>query len=177
MRPVPCLAAALVALLSVTGCAPRTTAQTLAARVADAPVTLDSPFSLAPVAAVDTAVVASEVTAALRAQEAAWNEGDLRGFMDVYLRTRAMTFLSGGSVRQGWQDAYYAYVRAYPDRASMGTLTFSDLTVTPLAPTTALAWGRWRLARADDAPGGLFTLVLEKRRGTWRIIHDHTSSE
>lgn len=176
MPSLPRLAAlSLAALLAAA--APGAVAQTPSSRPADAPVTLDSPFSLAPAAAVDTALVTTEVTAALRTQEAAWNAGDLRGFMDVYLRTRAMTFLSGGSVRQGWQDAYYAYVRAYPDRASMGTLTFSDLTVTPLAPTTAIAWGRWRLARADDAPGGLFTLILEKRRGTWRIIHDHTSSE
>lgn len=130
-----------------------------------------------PTASIDSAAVVAGVTAALRAQEASWNEGDLRGFMNVYLRTRQTTFLSGGSVRRGWQDAYYAYRRAYPDEATMGTLAFTELSVTPLGPQTALAWGRWRLTRTDDTPGGLFSLVLQRLNGQWRIVHDHTSSE
>ncbi len=128
-------------------------------------------------AAIDSAVVIAGVTAALRSQEASWNEGDLRAFMNVYLRTRQTTFLSGGSVRRGWQDAYYAYRRAYPDAAAMGSLAFTELSVTPLGPETALAWGRWRLTRAEDTPGGLFSLVLQRLNGEWRIVHDHTSSE
>lgn len=129
-------------------------------------------------APLDTAVVRAEVTSALMAQQARWNAGDLRGFMDVYLRVQETTFLSGGAVQQGWRNAFGAYMRAYPDRASMGTLTYSDLHVRPLSPETALVWGRWRLDRAADTPAGLFTLLMEKRMdGAWRILHDHTSSE
>lgn len=131
-----------------------------------------------PPAAIDTAAVTQAVTAALRAQQDEWNAGDLRGFMDVYLRNQQTTFLSGGSVREGWRAAFSAYQRAYPDRASMGTLAFTDLHVRPLSNETALVWGRWRLTREADAPGGLFTLLMERRMaGDWRIVHDHTSSE
>ena len=63
----------------------------------------------------------------------------------------------------------------------MGQLTFSGLTVHPLSARRALAWGRWRLQRAGDAPGegpgGLFTLLLASTPDGWRIVHDHTSSE
>lgn len=167
MRPfLSLLVASVTAASALVGCAPRIVIEEHVERVVAAPG-----------AAFDSAAVVAEVTATLRAQEAAWNEGNLRGFMDTYLRTREMTFLSGGVVRQGWQDAYYAYVRSYPDAEAMGTLAFTDLMVRPLSPTSALAWGRWRLAQGDATPGGLFTLLLEKRRGTWRILHDHTSSE
>ena len=127
--------------------------------------------------AADSAAVESAVRGVLAAQVEAWNAGNIRGFMDGYWRSLEMRFLSGGSVRMGWQDAYYAYVRAYPDRASMGTLTFSELTVRPLTAGSALAWGRWQLERGDDAPGGLFTLLLENRDGEWLVVHDHTSSD
>jgi|GEM_PF-1187878 len=129
------------------------------------------------VAAVDTAAVTSGITAVLMAQQARWNAGDLRGFMDTYVRTRQTTFLSGGTVTQGWSQMFGVYMRSYPDRASMGTLTFSDLTVRPVTNESAIVWGRWRLDRESDTPQGLFTLLMEVRPGgTWRIVHDHTSS-
>ena len=129
-------------------------------------------------AAVDTAAVGAGVRATLADQVAAWNAGSVRGFMDGYARTDTLTFLSGGTVRRGWEEALYGYVRGYPDRETMGTLAFSDLTVRALAPDRALAWGRWRLDRADGSrPGGLFTLVLAETPDGWRVVHDHTSSE
>ena len=121
--------------------------------------------------------VRAGVLATLDAQVEAWNGGSVRGFMDGYARADTLTFLSGGSVRTGWEETLYGYVRGYPDAAAMGTLAFEDLTVHPLSRDRALAWGRWRLTRADDAPGGLFTLVLAQTPEGWRVVHDHTSSE
>ena len=184
MRPLwSALVVSVATLLPLAGCAPRVVVEErVVERAAPDRVSVGDQVSARGLSAADSAAVLSEVTATLRRQEAAWNEGNLRGFMDVYLRVRATTFLSGGSVRQGWQDAYYAYERAYPDRATMGTLAFSDLSVKPLTRETALAWGRWRLTReatagGDATPGGLFTLLLERRGDDWRIVHDHTSSE
>jgi hypothetical protein len=57
----------------------------------------------------------------------------------------------------------------------MGTLAFSELAVTELASDAAIAFGRWKLTRAQDAPQGLFTLTLKRTPGGWRIIQDHTS--
>jgi ketosteroid isomerase-like protein len=44
-----------------------------------------------------------------------------------------------------------------------------------LAPTVALVVGHWQLKRQNDAPKGVFTLVLRKFPQGWRIINDHTS--
>lgn len=129
----------------------------------------------------DAEAVESGVRSTLDAQVDAWNSGSVRGFMDGYARTDTLTFLSGGTVRAGWEEAFYGYVRGYPDAEAMGRLAFSDLTVHPLSARRALAWGRWRLQRDGDAegagPGGLFTLLLVTTPDGWRVVHDHTSSE
>jgi uncharacterized protein (TIGR02246 family) len=125
---------------------------------------------------------AAEARAAIRAvldaQVAAWNAGDVRGFMAGYAGTDSLMFISNGQRRTGWQDALYAYMRNYPDRASMGTLSFEELDIDVLAQDVALVSGLFRLRRANDEPIGLFTLVFRTdAAGRWRIIHDHTSSD
>lgn len=120
--------------------------------------------------------IADAVRAVLEAQVADWNAGNIRGFMNGYSRTDSLRFISNGNMRTGWQNSLYAYVRNYPDRASMGTLSFEDLHIDVLAPNVAMVIGRYRLVREDDEPLGLFTLVLHEETDGWRIIHDHTSS-
>lgn len=131
---------------------------------------------------VDTAAVRAGVRATLDAQVEAWNRGSVRDFMAGYARTDTLTFLSGGQVRRGWDQALAGYLRGYPDAAAMGTLTFHDLTIHPVTADRALVWGRWRLQRAQDVgpeagPGGLFTLFVARTPDGWRVVHDHTSSE
>ena len=136
--------------------------------------------SSSPVAVDDRAIEAG-VRATLDAQVEAWNAGSVRDFMDGYLRSEDLTFLSGGNVRKGWEEALYGYVRGYPDAAAMGQLTFSDLDIQALAADKALVWGRWRLQRDGDepgaGPGGLFTLLLVGTPDGWRVAHDHTAAE
>jgi ketosteroid isomerase-like protein len=79
-------------------------------------------------------------------------------------------------VIHGWQTVLDRYVKKYPDRAAMGTLTFSDLDIAMLSPDAAVVLGRWRLKRAQDEPNGVFTLIFRKTADGWRIVHDHTSA-
>ena len=59
-------------------------------------------------------------------QIAAWNRGDLVGYMDGYARTPALIFTSGGNVRRGWQEAFDHYAARYArDPAAMGKLVFA----------------------------------------------------
>ncbi len=127
-------------------------------------------------AAVLRAAPADEIAQLLAAQSAAWNRGDIEGFMQGYLQSDELRFASGGNVTYGWRATLERYKKGYPDKAAMGTLAFTELVVTPLAPDAAIAFGRWQLTREKDAPGGLFTLTLRKTAGGWRIIQDHTSS-
>jgi uncharacterized protein (TIGR02246 family) len=117
------------------------------------------------------------VRAVIEAQQAAWNRGDIEGFMDGYAREETTTFVSGDTVTRGWQTVLERYRQRYDSPAKMGRLTFSELELRPLSPFYTLATGRWQLTRDADAPRGRFTLIFRRTVGGWRIVHDHTSSE
>ena len=137
-------------------------------------------FALAPVArsAAETpaAAPADQIRLILQTQADAWNRGDLDAFMQTYAPVDDLRFASGGSVTYGWKPTLARYKQRYPDRAAMGTLAFSELTVTELSPDVALIFGHWQLTRAHDAPHGLFTLLVRRTPAGWRIFADHTSS-
>jgi ketosteroid isomerase-like protein len=118
----------------------------------------------------------AEVRAVLEAQQAAWNRGDIQGFMDGYDRADTTTFVSGDEVTLGWKTVLERYKQRYPSRERMGTLTFSELTIKPISPGYALADGRFQLKRANDSPSGRFTLIFRLVNSNWRIIHDTTTS-
>jgi hypothetical protein len=59
----------------------------------------------------------------------------------------------------------------------MGRLGFDAIEVLPMGPDAAAARGAFRLRMSDgQEPHGLFTLLLRRIDGAWRIVHDHTSS-
>jgi ketosteroid isomerase-like protein len=117
----------------------------------------------------------AEIRAVMSAQEAAWNRGDIDGFMNGYARSDATEFISGDKLTRGWQTVRDRYKKKYDSRAMMGTLHFSELKITRLSGDTALVIGCWRLDRKNDKPHGRFTLLFRRRPEGWRIVHDHSS--
>lgn len=108
-------------------------------------------------------------------QVAAWNRGDIEGFMKGYWNSPEMTFVSGTTITKGWQTTLERYQKNYNSRAQMGVLTFSDLEITVLSKKSAVVLGKWALRRENDNPGGIFTLTFRKFKDGWKIILDHTS--
>lgn len=108
-------------------------------------------------------------------QSAAWNQGDIDGFMKGYWNSPEMTFVSGTNVTKGWQPTLERYKKGYNTKEKMGVLTFSDLEITILDKSSAVVLGKWSLQREKDNPNGLFTLTFKKLKEGWRIILDHTS--
>jgi uncharacterized protein (TIGR02246 family) len=120
----------------------------------------------------------SGVEKLLNDSEAAWNRGDLSAFASYYEDSPDTTFIGREVVHGGTQAILDRYRRAYPTREAMGTLTFSEIAVRPLADGVALATGRFFLKRTAAGGGdssGRFTLVLKRTGAGWKIIHDHTS--
>jgi ketosteroid isomerase-like protein len=127
----------------------------------------------------------------LVAQQAAWNKGDLDGFMAGYLHDESLVFTSGGKIRHGWQETIDKYRAKYGGApATMGHLEFEILGVQPLGADGAILLGRWKLTfpaaseRGEEgamtrgtpnAGGGVFSLAFARTRDGWRIVHDHTS--
>ncbi len=122
------------------------------------------------------AKAAASIRAVLDAQAAAWNRGDMEGYMDGYARSDSTVFISGDDVTRGWQTVLDRYKKGYDTREKMGTLEFSDLEIKVLSKDAAVAHGRWQLTRAADKPHGRFTLIFRRDGKNWRIVHDHTSS-
>ena len=110
-------------------------------------------------------------------QAAAWNKGDLEGFMAGYWRSPDLTFFSGNKAEHGWQATLDRYRTRYQGEGKeMGKLTFREVRIDLLGPDAALVRGRWQLTLKSGTPGGLFTLIFRKLPGGGRIVHDHTSS-
>ncbi len=118
---------------------------------------------------------AEEIRAVIDAQAAAWNRGEIDGFMAGYARSESTTFVSGREVTHGWRTVRDRYAKKYNNREKMGRLVFSDLTITPLCEDAAMVLGSWSLEREKDRPQGKFTLLFRKLPDGWRIVLDHTS--
>ncbi|MDQ3131961.1 MAG: DUF3225 domain-containing protein [Acidobacteriota bacterium] len=119
--------------------------------------------------------ISAEIRRVMNEQTAAWNAGDIEGFMRGYWNSPELKFVSGANVTKGWQPTLDRYKKNYDSRAKMGVLAFSDLEITVLSKDAATVLGSWALQRENDKPGGKFTLIFRKFKDGWRIIHDHTS--
>jgi uncharacterized protein (TIGR02246 family) len=119
-----------------------------------------------------------EIRAMMSRSEAAWNRGDLAAFAADYDDSPETTFIGRDITHGGTQAILERYRRGYPTPEAMGTLTYSEIAVRPLAKGYALANGRYSLKRTQAGGGdaaGRFTLVLRKTKAGWKIIHDHSS--
>ena len=119
--------------------------------------------------------------AVLDAQVAAWNKGDLDGFMAGYWRDDNLMFTSGDRITKGWDATRDRYLKRYftPDKdgklADRGELSFGELQVESLSPTAVLVRGRYFLKVGARTDTGRFTLTFRKLPDGWKITSDHTS--
>ncbi|HYL36251.1 MAG TPA: SgcJ/EcaC family oxidoreductase [Bryobacteraceae bacterium] len=119
----------------------------------------------------------TQIRQVLEEQVAAWNRGDIRGFMEGYDKSGDTTFV-GAAITKGHAEVLANYLKRYPTREKMGTLKYSGLEIRPLGPDYAAVIGRFHLDRSAEAGGeasGIFTLVFRKTSEGWKIILDHTS--
>ncbi len=57
----------------------------------------------------------------------------------------------------------------------MGELIFQIISSDRLGAESIRITGTWKLIRAEDSPGGYFTLIWKKIDNNWVIVYDHTS--
>lgn len=122
----------------------------------------------------DASRAGDEIRFAMDRQIAAWNDGDLEGFMELYWNSPELVFQSGAERSLGWRTLYDKYdAKYFPE--GHGTLTFSGIEIHALSDSAAYATGTWKLEGIENAGEGLFTLILRRFDDGWRIVHDHTS--
>jgi hypothetical protein len=117
----------------------------------------------------------SAIRAIMQQQEDCWNKGDLSCFMEGYWRDEALKFIGKNGITYGWEATLARYRKSYPDKATMGKLSFNLLHLESISKKAALVVGQWQLQREKDAPGGYFSLLWKKIGGKWVIVADHSS--
>jgi ketosteroid isomerase-like protein len=117
-----------------------------------------------------------EIIEVLSAQEKLWNDGNITGFMEYYWKSEELKFIGSKGITKGWQATLDRYLKTYPDRQTMGQLTFEIKNIDFHSKKVAWVLGQWNLKRPEKGDvGGYFTLILQKINGKWLITTDHTS--
>ncbi len=117
----------------------------------------------------------ADIKSVMKMQEAAWSDGDVHQFMEGYWKSENLSFVGKSGINKGWETTLNNYIKGYPDKAAMGTLTFDILEMNRISNDAYHMIGRYTLVRDIDKPTGLFTLIWKYIDGQWLIVSDHTS--
>lgn len=135
-------------------------------------------FALAMVVAVNSFAQSKNETAIRKlmdGQSAAWNRGDIEGFMNGYWENDSLMFIGKSGVTYGWSNTLKNYKKGYPDTSAMGKLTFTLIQLKRLSGKYYHVTGKWFLKRSVGDIGGYYTLLFRKIKGRWVIVSDHSS--
>jgi ketosteroid isomerase-like protein len=137
------------------------------------------PGSPAPASPADAVALTDTLRLQFERSAAAWNRGDLDGFMQDYARESTTSYVAGGHLRQGYEWIRSNYARNYfAPGTRRDPLRYEEFQVRPLSPTLALVTARFLLgAPGQVSASGPFTVVMERRADGWKIVHDHSSSD
>jgi uncharacterized protein (TIGR02246 family) len=116
------------------------------------------------------------IRSVFKASSAAWNRGDLDGYLASYWDSDKTIWISSGSLTRGRKAIVAAYKARFSTPQQLGTLRLAQLEIDVLTGTDATAFGRWMLVVEDKMAEGFFTVQLRKIDGTWLFVSDHSST-
>jgi ketosteroid isomerase-like protein len=123
-----------------------------------------------------TAQDKTDILNLLSEQQNEWNNGDITAFMNGYHQSDSMQFTGSKGITFGWDQTLSNYKLRYPDTVAMGKLNFEIMRINPISADAAWLTGRYYLKRTIGDATGVFTLVLRKINGDWKIVYDHTGN-
>ena len=117
----------------------------------------------------------AQIRAAMQASSDAWNRGDLKGHLAIYVDS--VTFMTANGPRPGVRAIEESFTRTFFQNGQpKQNLRFEQMVVRPLGPGSALGTGRFILSGGGQADNtGWFTLVWVRTADGWRAVHDHSS--
>ena len=115
------------------------------------------------------------IRALLQKQVAAWNTGNIAGYMVGYWQSDSLVFIGKSGPTYGYAATLARYQKSYPDAAAMGALTSDLLSLQRLSKDAYFAIGRWGLKRKAGDLSGSWTLLFRRIGGKWVIVCDHSS--
>jgi uncharacterized protein (TIGR02246 family) len=125
-------------------------------------------------AGADVEAARQGVMALLAHGAAAWNRGDLAGFVSDYAPNA--TFVTKDRVLQGRAEIQAHYAPRFAQGGVRDSLYFQDAQVDLLAPDALNAIAYYVLQRGDSIVArGPTSLVMRRIGGRWYMVHDHSS--
>jgi len=108
----------------------------------------------------------------MNAQEKAWSNNDLEGFMQGYWQSDSLTFYGRNGITKGWQQTLTNYKKGYPTKEATGTLNFKVEAISKISKDSYSVMGAYHLKREVGDANGVFLIIFKKIAGEWKIIAD-----
>lgn len=122
--------------------------------------------------------LAEQVASLLDRQAAAWNAGDLDGFMSAYSPSPTTTYIGSTGLIEGYDGIRERYAPDFVEGAARDSLRFEGLRVREVDERVGVATARYVLEREGTVTStGPFTLVLLNVEGAWLIVHDQSAED
>ena len=107
---------------------------------------------------------------------AAWNRGDINGYLADYWHSDKVRWVSEGTVCYGFEAIAAGFKARFDSPDNMGRLEVSNLDIRLLGENDALVFGAWIQTTLTAKRHGVFTVHLKKMDSEWLIISDHSST-
>lgn len=108
----------------------------------------------------------------MKAQEKAWSNHDLEGFMEGYWKSDSLKFYGSKGLTYGWEQTLANYKKGYPTKDHSGTLNFKINDITPISEDAYYVMGEYHLTRPVGDANGVFMIIFKKINGDWKIVAD-----
>ena len=115
------------------------------------------------------------IISVLRAQEKAWSQHDIEGYMQGYWKSDSLKFYGSSGLTYGWDKTLANYKRGYPTPKHTGTLKFIINDISRIENESYYVMGEYHLTREIGNADGVFMIIFRKIDGEWKIVADTSS--
>ncbi len=112
------------------------------------------------------------ILSVMKAQEIAWSQHDLEGFMQGYWKSDSLKFYGKSGLTLGWQQTLDNYKKGYPTKEHSGTLNFTIQDISAISKDSYWVMGEYFLKRSLGDANGVFMIIFRKIDGNWKIVAD-----
>jgi len=112
------------------------------------------------------------ILSVMKAQEKAWSQNDLEGFMKGYWISDSLKFYGSSGLTYGWENTLANYKKGYPTKEHSGTLTFKVNDISKIENNSYWVMGEYFLKRTVGDANGVFIIIFRKIEGEWKIVAD-----
>lgn len=114
----------------------------------------------------------AQIISIMKAQEKAWSNNDLEGFMEGYWKSDSLKFYGSSGLTYGWNKTLANYKKGYPTKDHSGTLNFKINDISKINNGSYFVMGEYHLTRKVGNANGVFMIIFKKINGNWKIIAD-----